>query len=61
MYVFLYLIKGTAAFQVRASVMGVCAGLIKTDIIRSYRDKMSPQECRRLESLNRRSTIRLGR
>jgi GT2 family glycosyltransferase len=61
LYVTVYLIKGLANRQLAACVSGMVAGLSRVAIIGGYRDKMTAEECRRLDSLNRRFSLRIGR
>jgi hypothetical protein len=56
-----YLLKGAANRQLAACVFGMVAGLSRVGIIASYRDKMTVEECRRFDALNRRYTLRIGR
>jgi GT2 family glycosyltransferase len=56
-----YLIKGLVNGQLRACLSGILAGLVRTDIIRRFPDKLTREEQRLIRSLSRRYTLRLGR
>jgi len=60
-YVLLYLVKGVATRRLAACLRGIFEGLRGVDVISRFRDKLSPTEIRLLRSLNRRSSLRLGR
>ncbi|MDR3633694.1 MAG: glycosyltransferase [Isosphaeraceae bacterium] len=61
LYVLLYLAKGVATRRLAACVTGIVEGLRAVDVISRFRDKLSPREVHLLRTLNRRTTLRLGR
>ena len=60
-YICVYIIKSAMNQQLRPCLSGIASGLSGTRIIRDFGDKMTFEECRRLDSLNRRSSLRAGR
>ncbi len=59
-YVLVYLAKGLWNQRLAACLSGIVEGLQAFQIIRQYQDKLSHDQLRRLESLNRRSPFRLA-
>jgi GT2 family glycosyltransferase len=60
LYVLVYLAKGVWNLRLAACLSGIVEGLQAFQIIGQYQDKLSRDELRRLESLNRRSPFRLA-
>jgi GT2 family glycosyltransferase len=60
-YIVLYIIKGALNLRLRACFKGILEGLRRTEIIRRFPDKLTPEEVDRLYALNRRTRFRIGR
>jgi GT2 family glycosyltransferase len=60
LYVLLYLVKSLWNRRLAACLSGIVEGLRASQIISQYQDKLSHDEMRRLESLNRRTSLRLA-
>ena len=60
-YVFIFMIKSAANRHLAACLAGIASGLSRRRIIRDFQEKLTFQECRRIGSLNRRFSLRLGR
>jgi GT2 family glycosyltransferase len=60
-YIPIYIVKSASNWHLSSCISGIASGLGRHRIIGDFREKLTFEECRRLESLNRRSTLRLGR
>ena len=60
-YIFIYIIKSAFHRNLLSCLAGIASGLGRQRIIRDFRDKLTFAECRRIGSLNRRFSLRLGR
>ena len=60
-YVFVYMVKSASKLQLLPCLSGIASGLGRYGIIREFREKLTFEQCRRIESLNRRWSLRLGR
>jgi GT2 family glycosyltransferase len=54
-------VKSTSKMHLMHCLTGIASGLGRHRIIREFREKLTIGECLRIESLNRRRSIRLGR
>jgi GT2 family glycosyltransferase len=60
-YIVVYTIKSMANWHLISGLAGIASGLGRRRIIRDFGEKLTFKECRRIELLNRRTSIRLRR
>lgn len=60
-YIVIYAIKSASRCHFLSCLAGIASGLGRHRIIREFREKLTFEECRRIASLNRRTSLRLGR
>ncbi|MHC4995621.1 MAG: glycosyltransferase family 2 protein [Planctomycetota bacterium] len=60
-YIGVYLLKGVLSRKLVSCLRGIIAGLRRCELIGRYQPKLSDDQVRRLDSLNRRYLIRKGR
>ena len=60
-YVMVYIIKSASKSQLLPCLSGIASGLGRYRITREFREKLTLEQCRRIGSLNRRWSLRLGR
>jgi hypothetical protein len=61
LYAMVYIIKSTSRLQLLPCLYGIASGLGRYRAIREFRENLTFEECRRIGSLNRRWSVRLGR
>jgi GT2 family glycosyltransferase len=60
-YIIIYAVKSSMSRHFFSCLSGIASGLRRHRIIRDFREKLTFEQCRRIESLNRRASVKLGR